>query len=686
MKRLVIFILAIGISTITNAQSDSIPTVIELQEITILSQKQVEESTHTIIYPTSTDKAHSSNAFELLHSINLSTLEISHDSKQVFNNHGQEVVLCLNGIEVSANEIEALRSNNIVSVEFQRNPSGKYVGRGGVLNFITIQYNYSGNVYLSAKESFIYNSGEYLASADYKWKQSRLSLIYSNDWEILNAKQNINNRYYFENGDMLDKQSYANPIKSKNWTNVLNLRLSNDGDKYRFSVLGAFADSHEPYNNQSQETIYTGSIQEITTSQNTSKSYGNAYSLQANYTRWLPKQQVIDLTALTSLGKNNYNYHYQETGQEEIHSYVKENNLYFTGTFQYFKTFANGIDLSVVLDHYYAGFDDCYNGSISDKQTLVNNISSAKLQLSQYAEKYYFYVTAGISNMDIKLNKCRYNYFNPIGFYGLTYTPNSNLNFMFNGYYVHTVFDPSYKSNVSLPTSFFEVTRGNPELKPITSLSNTLEINYHRDNTALTASYMNYIYFDNIVHTYDADNRHIYTTLSNDGNFYGNLFTITLTQGFFNNKLKISLKGIEEYNVLKGCTYNIRKNVIRGKFKIDYTIKRLRLGAELSTPYQALDIRAPFIVKKQLDMTLYCMYNWKNWKLEASINNPFFKYYISEHKMGYPCFELNTKNFDQKKGCSITVKAVFNFSYGKESEQENYSVKRFLNSAILKSL
>ena len=677
-------LLIISISTVIRAQSDSIRSA-ELPETIVSSQKQIETPTHTEFFPTLADKKHSVNAFDMLHSMNLSGLEISYDSKQIFNSLGQEVVLCINGVEVSADEIAVLRSKNVKSVEFQRNPTGKYLGKGGVLNFKTVQYNYSGNVYLSAKESFIYNSGEYLASTDYSRRKSHLSLIYSNDWGIDRSKQDINNQYYFANGNVLAKQSDANPIKSKNIANTLNLRFSNSGEKHRLSVLGTFADTHIPYSKQLQQTIYTGSFQDKTINRNISNSYGNAFSAQTNYTSWLPKQQIIDLTVLASSGRNSYNYHYQETQQEDIHSEVKEDNLSFTGTLQYFKTLNNGLQFSTMLNHSYTKFDDYYGGSISKKQTLINNISSATLNISKSTSTCYFYITAGVSNMNTELNEYSSNYFNPTGYYGITYTPKRNASLSFNGVYVYTYFDPSYKNNVSVPTSFFEVTQGNPQLKPIKALSNIFEFNYNRNKTSLTASYMNYIYFDNILHIYKADDNHIYTSVSNGGNFYGNMFTITLAQSLLNDKLKISLKGIEEYNVIKGRIYNLKRNVIRGKFKIDYTVKNARIGAEVSTPYKALDIRVPFIIKNRLDMSLYSMWDWKNWRLEASINNPFTKYSISERHMIYSCFDMNTKNYDLKRGRSISVKAVFNFSYGQRSEKEDYSVKRFLNSAILKS-
>ena len=141
---------------------------------------------------------------------------IYHDSKQIFTSLGQEVVLCIDGVEISTDEIMALRSKNIQSIEFQRNPTGKYQGKGGVLNFKTIQYGYGGNVYVSAKESFLYNHGEYLTSADYVRKKSRWSLVYSNDWGIARNKQKVDSLYRFANGKEQIMNMTASAAMGKN--------------------------------------------------------------------------------------------------------------------------------------------------------------------------------------------------------------------------------------------------------------------------------------------------------------------------------------------------------------------------------------------------------------------------------------------------------------------------------------
>ncbi len=287
--RFVIFLLCLGISVSVKAQPDSLRTF-ELPEAVMLAKKQTETPTHSVIIPTSTEKSHSANAFDLLHAMNLSGLDISYDSKQIFTSLGQKVVLCIDGVEVSTDEITALRSKNIQSIELQRNPTGKYQGKGAVLNFKTVPYNYGGNVFLSAKESFLYNHGEYLASAEYVRKKSRWSLVYSNDWGIALNKQKVNNQYRFTNGNMLYQDSETDYWKNKNLANALNLRYTNTGDKYRFSVLGTFSDTRTPYENKSRHTAYTGILQQYSTTQNTYNAYGNNFSTTVNYTLWLPKK------------------------------------------------------------------------------------------------------------------------------------------------------------------------------------------------------------------------------------------------------------------------------------------------------------------------------------------------------------------------------------------------------------
>lgn len=686
--RYLFLLLSIGTSLLSLAQMDSTNIdiqTIELSEAEAIAEKTNTMPTHFVIVPTESEKEHATNAFELIYNTNISALDISFNGKQIFNNLGQDVVLCIDGIEASPEEIETLRSKNILSIEFQRTPSGMYSGRGGILNFKTIPYEYGGNIFASAKESFLYNSGDYIASADYSHNNSRIVLIYSNDWGLSNDKQVINNTYTFANGDMLTKIAESNPIKSKSFSNNINIRISNKGSNYRFSLLGALSDSRTPCHTSYQDAHYSGILQNKSFIIQSSSNEGKAFALKANYSLWLPKEQIIDLHTSMSLGYNSYNYSYHESLQNHIQSGAKENNKTIGGTLQYFKTFKNGITFSSVINHNHTRYDDLYEGYTHNKLMLENNTSALQFQISNTTENKYYYISAGISNMNTRLNQFIFNYTNPILYYGLNYTPKRNTSISLSGYYINTLFDPSNKNNLSLQTSFFEITRGNPDLKPINVLSHTIEYTKVLGNTSLTASYKNYIYFNNILHSFETDDNYVYTNTINDGDFYGNMLRISLSHRMFEDKLNISFHGIEEYNIIKGSIYTISQNVLRAQSKIDYSINKLHIGLNIVTPYKALDIREPYFIKTPMKTTIYTTWHWQNWKFEACLNTPFNKYSVTERYMSHPCYDMNITDYSLQNGRSISIKTSFNFGYGKKVAPENYSIERTLNSAIFKS-
>jgi len=398
-----LLILILAPSFVMKAQEDS-TIVKELQEVSVTADRERETPTHASIIPTTSDKAHSANAFDLISTMRISGIKVNMQDKLVINNVGQAVVMCINGVEATADEVETLRSKNVISMELQRNPSGKYAGTGGVLNFKTVQYDYGGNVYLSAKETFCYNSGVYMAAADYSQKKSRLSVIYSNDWGTEKGKQEVNNTYRFAGGETLTRNSAIDPQESKTIANAVNLRFTTTGNKYRLSLLGGFADTRIPYDHNDRQTVYAGMVAGQYAANNHSKSYGNNFRLNANYTYWLPKDQIIDATVSATLGKNNYHYRYEETAQQDILSDAREDNIAIDGTLQYFKTYRSGLTFSTTLTHNFTGFNDTYGGTVADSQTLRNNISTLLLQFSKLIGKCYAYVSAGVSNMNVRLN------------------------------------------------------------------------------------------------------------------------------------------------------------------------------------------------------------------------------------------------------------------------------------------
>ena len=96
-------------------------------------------------------------------------------------------------MEVSPDELGTLTASEITQIDYQRNPGGRWAGCGAVINFITEQYDYGGNVYLSADEGLARQYGDYTGMANYKRNAVTLTFTVNGKWEnssVLNSAEN----------------------------------------------------------------------------------------------------------------------------------------------------------------------------------------------------------------------------------------------------------------------------------------------------------------------------------------------------------------------------------------------------------------------------------------------------------------------------------------------------------------
>ncbi len=140
----------------------------ELDEVVVTASSRIETATKAIWHPSKQDQQYSTNGYQLVDNMNIPDIVSSNHNQSINVLSGQSVQCLINGIEAQPDEVATLSAKEIVRIEFQRTPGGKYVGKGGVMNFITRQYDYGGNVYVSADQGFAYQYGDYLGFANYK--------------------------------------------------------------------------------------------------------------------------------------------------------------------------------------------------------------------------------------------------------------------------------------------------------------------------------------------------------------------------------------------------------------------------------------------------------------------------------------------------------------------------------------
>ena len=677
---LIIFIFSLA----SSAQSQDTLQVKNLPEVIVNSGNQIETSRKIILRPTEMERKHATNGFELIDVMNTSELEINTRLHNITTKSGGSVVICINGMEVSDEEVALLRAKNVQSIEYVRTPGGKYAGKAGVLNFITIQYKYGGNVYFSAEEGFAYKQGNYLGYLDYTRKGVTLSFTTSIDWNHEHSYNEGTDKYVFSDGNTLERNYTSMSSLCKTNYQGGKLKLTSIGSKHRLNIYASFVRQAVPKSISISNTEYNGMFIGRTMKNVTTQNRNISPSVFANYTLWLPKEQMLDFTGSFSYGHNKYSSLYDETTQSSIATNSHENNHAMTGKVQYFKTLRNNYTLTAVASHEHNYYKDTYNGNWGDGQKLITDATIAMLQVGKNSEKYYYYLSTGISNTAVSLNTNHYNYCHPIAFYGGNCIINNHNSLSLNGLYTHTLFDPSNKNNMVMRKSFFEVVKGNPNLKTLRVLNNTLSYNGQFGNSRISVSYNNSIYFDNICHVYTAERQVIYDTKVNEGNLYGNMLTASYAYNAFNNKLRLNLTGIGEHNALKGKHYNISKNILRAHLTATCLIGELRIKATYKTPYTALFVSEPYLAHRKPQYELSVNWKHKNLSVEGMVRNPFRRYDVSHISMDYGCYNQNSWSYSESNGRCVNLKLTYNFGYGKKTERGEINIDKSINNALLK--
>lgn len=591
--------------------------------------------------------------------------------------------MCINGMEVLPEDVASLSSKNIRTIEYIRTPSGKFAGKAGLVNFVTVKMNYGGNVYLSANEGFAYKSGEYLAFADFNKKRYTLALTATGDWYRDHGHTEGNDKFLFSDNSRLERNYKDENSLSKNDGQTMRLRLTSTGNSHRLNTYVGFTRQAMPNSNTIQGISYSGSYG-ATRRAILSSNQSIAPAAYANYTLWLPKEQVFDVTASASMGHNKYCSQYAETEQASLDSKVTEDNFVLNGNVRYSKTWKNSLTLTGALSNDYKHYTDDYDGTAMGKQQLTSNVTVGLLQLSKYSEKYYYYVSTGMSNTAVSLNSIHDNYCMPVAFYGGNFALNSKHALSLNGLFTHTLFEPSEKNSMIVPTSFFEATCGNPNIAPMKILGNTLSYNGLTGKLRFSLSYNSNIYFDNIVHQYTANTNTVFNTRINGGTFYGNLFTVSCTYNLLNEHLRLSATAIEEHNMLRGLAYNMSHNSFRIKSGLVYLAGEWMFGFDYITPYKSLDIRQPWLIQRRPTYEWKASWTHKALSIEALVCNPFSRYGKQHITMDYGCYKRNSWNLNETDGRKVNLTLTYSFSYGKKSNRGEIEVNKTIDSAIMK--
>ena len=645
----------------------------QLDEVKVTAQSVIQKSDRKIIIPSQAQIGMSTNAADLVRKLGLPRINVDPLSNAITTFMQGGVQLRINGVEVTSNDVSALKADDIIRIEYHDEPGLRYGNVALVIDFITRRHDSGGNIFAMVMQGLDPDKGfmEDRLNAKINHKKSEFGL--TANWGARDIKWTRENdeTYIFPDRPTLHRTEIGEPTKFKygNMEMVANYNLMDDKYYLNATFRGNFMNTPNSYSDR-RSTVFSNGNDPVSISDlSTEKS--NSPSLDVYYQRNLKNDQTLVFNVVGTYIDTENSRTYLENKNDElitdIISNIKGNKYSLIGEAIYEKKLNTG-KFTGGLKHTQSYTDNEYSGS----SAAVVNMNNAE--------------TYGYAEYMIKVKKMTYtlgvgaqrNYYKQANqstdktFFRpsvrITYNINDNSYIRLNSYL--SSYAPSLASlnNVSQDIDSLQIRVGNPNLKPVQYYSNTITAGYKKGIFGIDL-YMMYRYdhkpeMDKIYYD-DEINRFVHTTTNQKGqhNFRADVSTSLKPWGDY--VAFYFTPGITRY-VTQGDDYT---HTYTGKYcraSLWFNYKGVTLGGEFRTYDKYLSSET--IISGEKSHMLYLGYNnqKKNYSVNLIAFNPFTKRYKQTQEVWSAIAPSTSKIFTDSLSPMFMLNMTYNFSFGRQ--------------------
>ena len=631
---------------------------IALKEVTVTGASIIQKADRKLLIPSAAQLRASNSGLTLLRNMQLSRVIVNPINNGVTTPSGEAVQLRINGIPVRTAEVVALQPQDIIRIEYHEDAGARYGNAAAVIDYITRRRESGGSISTNLSNALwrLGYAEDYL-SAKVNHKKSEFSAITDYHYRSVEWTRENHETFIFPD-DTLRRDEIGVPTKFIDESLNLSLNYNlNEPNKYLFNArfrnnynsmpaagrLGTMYSSHDP-------------IPSFISDESSSRS--NSPSLDLYFQRNLKNNQLLIFNAVGTYINSKSTRTYQRK-QENKDPYISYSNI----TGDKYSLIAEGIyekklpsgTLTGGLRHTQSYTENVYEGSISSLASLTSAITYGHAEYQLRKKKFnYIFGLGGYRTLNIQDdNKVEKYIFRPS--LRVVYNINSNAYIRYNG--VVSGYAPSltYLNNVEQNMDDLQVLRGNPNLKTVYFVDNTLNAGYNKGifGAEFYANYrhdskliMEQIFFEDgrFIH-FNANQRGLHrfhSEIAMSLRPWKNYISLNVTPGF-NRYVSLGNDYQHTHNnwQLRGSLMAMYKNWM---FYAEGNTRRNRFGGE------TLELGERMI-------TLIAGYNTQKWSASVVMLNPFMDYSIA------------TKNYSALAPYSLDTYSnnlnnvlVFNFS------------------------
>lgn len=604
-------------------------SAILMQEVTVVGSQTVSTEEKTMVYPTREQMRHAYDGYSAL-----AALMIPGVRAQTFQSAptymDQDIFFCINGMEASEEEINALNPRDIKRVDFYPNGRPDYPEADVVLDYILKERDYAGAVAFNGKQQLNRPYGKGRGTAQYFQDKSEFALSVSDQYtHARNHSEDYTvTTYTFPESVVVnttealpsdenanDLSSYFNYIyKDKQQTFYSSLRIDRTMEEHDTWSRETFSNDTKNYTRQ--EKTHTLDL---------------LPAVRMRYNRVLKNEQQVRLEWYGNRGTNHYKRWYAyRTDDETTSTYdnATDGKSWHTSfKAHYSKTFKNRSSLSV------EGYQDFTR---TDNHNTREDAAS-KVFLSQGNTRLYATYNYKIKNkLSLQVRLAEQLSFSRtenstivehqfIPFFQLTYTRKAH-NLRIKSTFRSTQPDVSDMTTPEYKENEYMVRRGNPDLKNVWSFKNQISYTWTHGRLSI----MPYIQ----VHGYS----HI---------IYDKVDFIGERQIFIKQKENGKISATQQYGL------NIQYDIIPQRFSVglagvyghlnvslwkNFTLDGVAAGGYTTFMYKGFSVSVNCVcLSRNFDPTtavyttrdfrinMQAAYSVNNWNFILYAYNPFFK-------------------------------------------------------------
>jgi len=457
-----------------------------LDNITVTADQDIIKADRRIIIPSSVQINTSSNAVDLLQKIMLPRIRVNTFNNEITISGGGEVQLRINGVLATMNEINTLRAEDIIRIEYHDNPGLRYGNAEAVIDYITRIKVSGGNIYTNLRNGVFSGVGwgENGLAAKFNYKKSEFSVnVNQSHRKIKWTRENIETFVFPDK--TIKRIETGEPTNFKN--DYINASLNYSlvaPDKYFLNIRFRNVFDHSP-------NEFTDRRSTITDLENSdplhlydhSTSKQNIPSLDIYFQRHLGKGQLIVFNAVGTYINSRNTRVYQESRNNipatDIYSNIEGDKYSLIAEGIYEKKWDTS-KFSAGLKHTQSYIENNYSGNISAEIDMRQTDSYGFAEYQSSRGKFNYTLGFSIARSyyrqgDLKREKY---YLRPT--LRLTYNIND---YVYLRYYAHTsTYQPSLSSlnAVEQDIDSLQIKRGNPNLKNVRFYRQTLSAGYNK--------------------------------------------------------------------------------------------------------------------------------------------------------------------------------------------------------------